>query len=129
MAFVDEKFLGWPKNRQSDFIIEMFTPWFLSFYASWLSVDSDTLSRLLFVPYEDLATNTPETLDRVLDFVGQPRSEDEVRRAIECARMSNTRKNKAVAGRGNLLLSERQKARIRELRGYYDHLDFSMVGL
>ena len=62
MAYVDEKFLGWPESRQSDFIIEMFTPWYLSFYASWFSVDPDTQSHLLFVSYEDLATRTEETL-------------------------------------------------------------------
>ena len=43
--------------------------------------------------------------------------------------MSNTRKNKGISGRGNLLLNEQQKARILELREFYDHIDFSSVGL
>ena len=33
MAYVDDEFLKWDAERQYDFVIEMFLPWLLSFYA------------------------------------------------------------------------------------------------
>ncbi len=35
MAYVDDEFLRWSEERQYDFVIAMFMPWLLSFYASW----------------------------------------------------------------------------------------------
>jgi len=57
------------------------------------------------------------------------RTEAEIERAMGHAGGCETLKNKAVSGRGRELLNDRHKERIRQLRQYYPHIDFSMVGL
>ncbi len=129
MAYADEQFRGWPESRQYDFVVEMFTPWFLSYYVSWMSVGPEIRSRLLFVRYEDLAADTLGTLRRVVDFVGESRTDADIARAMERAAVRNTRKNQGITGRGGRQLSDRQKARVLELSRFYDHIDFSPVGI
>ena len=129
MAYVDERFLRLTEEGQYDFIIEMFMPWYFGFYASWFAVEESVRSKLLLIGYEALLADTPATLKTTLRFIDELRTDAQVRQAIEQARTTNTRKNKAVQGRGNALLTPRQKDKIREYRKYYDHLDFAMIGL
>jgi hypothetical protein len=129
MAFVDEGFFRLDEEKQYQFIIEMFLPWYFNFYVSWFRADGLEPSGMLFVRYEDLVKDPSEILGKVLLFLDETRAPAEINEAITRAGSRGTRLNKGVSGRGNQLLNERHKAKIREMRQYYSHIDFSMVGL
>jgi hypothetical protein len=129
MGYADAEFLRYDAEKQFQFLIDMVLPWYFNFYASWLQVEGLAPENLLWVTYDELLTDTPGTLRKILEYVGESRSQGQIEQAIERAKSVNTRKNKAVTGRGKALLTERHKARIKEMRQYYSHIDFSKVGL
>jgi hypothetical protein len=129
MAYIDEEFLRYNQEKQFQFLIDLVLPWYLNFYASWFQVEGLSGNNLFFVNYDELRLDTKKVLVNILDYLGESRTDTEINQAIKEAGGTNTLKNKAVPGRGQLLLTERQRERIRELRGYYPHIDFSMVGL
>lgn len=129
MAYVDHTFHGLDEDKQYQFIIEMFLPWYFNFYASWFKVEGINPSDIHFIRYEELVTNPPETLAKVLHFLNENRTTAEISEAIRRTTSQNTRLNKGVSGRGDRLLGEQHKSKIREMRQHYPHIDFSMVGL
>jgi hypothetical protein len=129
MAYVDGEFAKFSEEKQYDFIIDMFLPWYFNFYASWLRVEGIEPAGLLFVSYEEMMTDTRSVIRKILDYLKETRSDAEITAAIEKTGKSRTRFNKGVTGRGERLLSDRHKARVKALRDYYPHIDFSMVGL
>ena len=129
MAYVDDQFLHWNDERQYEFVIEMFMPWILSFYASWLAAAPTLNGNLLFVRYEDLAAQPSKTLQGILRFCDETRSECQIAEVIDRVSGLDTRRNQAVTGRGAALLSPAQQAKIQQLRGFYEHVDLTAVGL
>jgi hypothetical protein len=128
MAHVDECFLSMDEERQYDMIIDLAMPWYFNFYASWFSNENLDSGKVLFVGYEELLMDTPGTLDRILDHIGEESFKARVGGIVDTVNAGNTRKNKAVIGRGRTKLNERQRAKIKNLRQYYSHIDFSRVG-
>jgi hypothetical protein len=129
MAYVDDQFLHWDDERQYEFVIEMFMPWILSFYASWLAVAPSLDGNLLFVRYEDLVAQTSEMLHSILRYCDETRSESQIAEVIDRVSGLDTRRNQAVTGRGAALLSPAQQAKIQQLREFYQHVDLTAVGL
>jgi hypothetical protein len=129
MAYVDDGFADLPDDRQFQFVIEMILPWYFNFYASWFRANQASATPLLFITYEELAQDTSGALKKTLEFLGECRTEAQIGQAIARAAAMNTRKNKGVSGRGDRMLTESHKARIRELRRYYPQADFSMIGI
>jgi len=129
MAYLDGKFLEFSEEKQFHCIIDLVLPWYFNFYAGWFQVKGFAREELLFVDYDDLRMDTKQSLVKILDFLEEVRTEAEIERAMGHAGGCETLKNKAVSGRGRELLNDRHKERIRQLRQYYPHIDFSMVGL
>ena len=129
MAYIDREFLGFGEEKQYQFIIEMVLPWYFNFYASWFQAECLAAGPPLFVQYGDLLQDPRATLRKILDYLGESRPPAAIELTLEQVKGMDTRKNQAVAGRGNCLLNERQKARIREMRQFYPHIDFSSIGL
>lgn len=129
MAYIDREFLRYDQDKQLQFIIDLVMPWYFNFYASWFQVEGLSPGNLLFVNYDELLGDPRTILAGILDYLGEVRQLAEIERALAKAETINTGKNKAVSGRGNCLLTDRHKARIRELRQFYAHIDFSRVGL
>ena len=129
MAYADSEFLQYSEEKQFQFIIEMVLPWYFNFYASWFRVEGLAPENLLFVNYDDLLRDPRATLGKILEYLEETRPPAEIEFAIEQVKGMDTRKNKAVVGRGDCLLNERQKARIMEMRQFYSRIDFSSIGL
>jgi hypothetical protein len=129
MAYVDDRFFELDEDKQYEFVIEMFLPWFLSYYASWFSAEGLAPADRLLVSYEELVADTSKTLHRTLEYIGEARSDSEIQTTIARVQTMDTRKNKAVHGRGAQSLKEHHQERIRDLGRYYSHIDLSMIGL
>ena len=57
----------------------------------WAS-EAEKVGQLLIVRYEDLRSDTEGSLKRVVEFIGTPGTEEEIRKAVEFASIDNMRK-------------------------------------
>ena len=106
-------------------------PWYLSFLASWIDAAGADRLDCLLVTYEQMNADKPGTLKAICDHQGIDKSAEACAKAVgwtEGVRV-RTRKNKAVAGRGEDALSAEQKARIARLAACYHDIDLSPIGL
>ena len=101
-------------------------PRILRFMNEWAE-DLSSLPSVQLVRYEELVTDTEKCLMNILDFIGTPGSEAQIRRAISFASLENMRK---LEDQGNPLMrrgrlagwrsgdSNRYKARRAKIGGY-----------
>jgi hypothetical protein len=129
VCYVDRTFLEQPLDRQLDLVIDLAVPWFLNFYASWLTARQAGEVAFCWIDYESLCFDAAGQLRRILDYLGVARSDEKVDEAIGKAIGAVTRLNVGRVGRGAEVLSQAQKGRIAQLRSYYPKVDFSLVGL
>jgi hypothetical protein len=80
------------------------------------------------ISYEDLLANPAASIKRISDELGLMFGDFEITRALEGASKEETRRNKAMVGRGNVLTSA-QKEKIYNFASYYPSHNFSPIGL
>jgi len=129
VAYVDQSFLGLPEQRQFDFLIDLVVPWYLNFFATWFEGKRRGEVDFCWVSYERLIQDPAAALKCTLDYVGESRTDADIASALQIASKSPTRLNVGRTGRGMEILTEQQQARIRQLRDFYPHIDFSPIGL
>ncbi len=66
-------------------------PKIIDYLNLWAS-EAEKVGQLLIVRYEDLRADTGGTLKRIVEFIGTPGSEEEIREAVEFASIENMRK-------------------------------------
>ena len=124
----------WPalnEDAKIDLLIENVIPWYFQFVASWDLAEKQKRIELKWLTYEELVSDKPAAVLKVLEFygLGAPRLGVEQRiKQIE----SDERKirfNKGVTGRGKFGLNQPQQERIRRLARYHPSVDFGRIGL
>ena len=124
----------WPvlnEDTKIDLLIENVVPWYFQFVASWELAEKQKRIELLWLTYEELVSDKPAAVLKVLRFygLGAPRRGVEQRiKQIE-SEERKIRFNKGVAGRGKLGLNQQQQDRIRRLARYHPSTDFGRIGL
>ncbi|HNJ39144.1 MAG TPA: hypothetical protein PKZ53_01545, partial [Acidobacteriota bacterium] len=86
---------------------------------------------LMWLTYEELVANKPQTVRRVLNFHNLDMDPEIIGRTIAHTE-TETRKNRfnrGIVGRGESLLSDRQKETIRRMARFYPSIDFSRLGI
>lgn len=119
------------EETKLDLLIDNLVPWYFQFVASWSLVEKQRRLDLMWLRYEDLIGDKPETIKNILDFYGLAapmRGIEQCVREIE-ARKRTTRFNKGIAGRGESRLSDSQKQRIKSYARYFPTTNFSRIGL
>ncbi|HVF46989.1 MAG TPA: sulfotransferase domain-containing protein [Pyrinomonadaceae bacterium] len=114
-----------------DLIIDNVIPWYFQFVASWTEVEKRKSLDICWLGYEELTSDKPSSIKRVLEFYGLGASLRSVEQRIKDTESGagKIRFNKGVAGRGKSGLSEAQKERIRRLARFYPSTDFGRIGL
>lgn len=123
MAFVEENYKTLDVARAHDFIGDVVIPWYFNFFMSWHRFDNK-----IIVNYREIKDSPEETIERIYRHFGRPIQRMYIAEALEASKSVNTRRNKAVAGRGESL-SDDLKAKIRRYAAYYPDVDFSPMGL
>ena len=115
----------WNDERTFHFIVDMIVPWYFNFFASWSQCDDK-----LLVTYEDIHADVLGVVGRMSDRYGLNLAGDDIRSAVEEANRqgADTRRNKAVLGRGESLPDE-VRAKVAGLARYYEGIDFAAIGL
>lgn len=109
-----------------DCIIDLAVPWYVNFYVSWYRLCERHDIEALWITYEELMGDKRGTVQNILGFLGFGAGfnfNDEV------LDQHYAKFNKGGSGRGTVILSEGQKARIKRLFSYYSDIDFSKYGL
>jgi hypothetical protein len=101
------------------FIILNHIPWYMNFYSGWL--ENDVLPTV-WVDYEDIVTNTKNTINKIHKFYGLP----ELTKDIDVSKMNN-RFNVGRLRRGEELLSTDNKELIRNLVNSWDNKKLSDI--
>lgn len=123
MAFVEDNYKTLEIAQAHNFIADLIIPWYFNFFMSWHRFENK-----IIVNYRDIKDNPEETIESIYRHFGQPVRKADISTALEDSKSVNTRRNKAVAGRGESL-SDALKAKIRHYAGYYPDVDFSPMGL
>lgn len=126
MAYIDETFYDKSDSEQLDFIIEFFVPWYINFYVSWYKASKT--DSLLWITYDNLISNKVDTVNKVLKYYNFNRTlSEEGLLKIEENIFSSIRFNKGNSGRGEKLLTEKQRGKVDSFIGHYPTVDFTKI--
>ena len=106
-------------------------PWYFCFYAGWLHyIQSGRGSdRIRVCTYEEMLRDPVSEILGVVRWIGQGGvTGEDVEAALAGVEGMNTRKNKAVTGRGQQLPAH-LIAEVRRMASYYPEIDFSDIGI
>ena len=104
-----------------DMIIDLAIPWYVNFYVSWYRLTEQNIVNPIWVNYEDMMNDKNNTIISILNFIDFPFS-GEINSTILSEKFSTY--NKGGSGRGNVLLSDERKSRIKEKFSYYEDVNF-----
>jgi hypothetical protein len=100
-------------------VIHYALPWTINFYASWMAAQQQKI-KVHYLDYHDLKSNPGAALGRLLAFLGESRSADEIAQAItKAADPNRTRFNVAQEGRGLATMTIAQVAALKGLLGSF----------
>lgn len=131
MVYVEKTFLQFKKEKQYDYIIDLFMPWFIKFYVSWYRVKEQNTLDTHWITYEELISNKENEIKKAFDFCGIQTSMDAIHDAVHELEKHKHKSNinKGINGRGKTELSDDQRLRLKNLARYYPDVDFSPIGL
>ena len=118
-------------EQRLDLIIDNVVPWYLQFIASWQRAEAEGRVVVHWLTYEQMIADKAATIADLLGFYGLSAEPETIRQTVAAVEkdLRRNRFNKGVAGRGEIMLSAAQKARIAALTRHYPSTDFRLIGL
>jgi sulfotransferase family protein len=110
-------------EAKADFVIDMMTPWYVSYFSTWLDY-ARTDPRVLVLDYDDFRDDPAEALEQLLAHSRMPRPYAHCQAVLDALwqERTNFRYNKGVSGRGRLRFSAAQMERLKRQVDYYPDL-------
>jgi hypothetical protein len=130
-AQIPDHFTQMDDDAKSDFMIDMFGPWYASYYATWLDYAGKAPEQVLVLDYDDFRVDPAVTLERLLAHSGVARSREQCEVALGAVweERKSFRFHKGVSGRGMERFSTAQIARLERQLSYYPNLAGMMTRL
>ncbi len=128
-AFLNDRFFDLADEAQFDLIIDMFMPWYISFFASWYDISLSARLDHIWIRYEEMIGRTHATFRKVFEFYNLPVTDGQIDETISKLPKWKVGYNKGVSGRGLETLTKDQQKRITELTKHYPWVDFTMIGI
>jgi hypothetical protein len=133
MAIIEKEFHFWDYEKQYDFIIDNFVPWYIKFYVSWSRMSKKIQSPLFWVQYEELMENKHEVISNLLRYFNIPFDQEKLKMVLaeqsSMLKKGDYRLNIGRKGRGEESLSLAQMNRVKNFTRYYSSVDFKKIGL
>ena len=107
----------------------MVVPWYIKFYVSWQTFPRLHDYQPIWIDYDQVINRPVEILKGIFKFGGLEFTAKQVCEIDQKIDQERPNFNVGKAGRGSDLLSNEQKARIKELCSYYPEIDFSQIGV
>jgi hypothetical protein len=110
-----------PTNSKADFIVDVLAPWYVNFYAGWITRAAMAPEDVSLVDFRDLKQNPAEVIAGILKHVGLPGDAETCAAAVAKAWeiRTNLRFNKGVAGRGAAYFRPVHLTRLSRMLGHY----------
>lgn len=124
IAYIPNDVRALPEDELLSFVIDMLVPWYLGFYGSWYRYPGPKYC----LSYREVTKETPRVLRAISEHFRLGWSDAAVAKAIDSAGREDTRRNQAVAGRGQGL-GDHHRQRIVQMSRYYAGVDFSPIGI
>lgn len=121
---VPENFVELSHTQKADFIVDAFTPWYASYFATWKRFADDMPDRVCVLRYSKFRQNPAEALHTALTHAGFGASHSDCKKASERAWSERNafRFNKGTEGRGKKYFSPRHLAEISRKLSHYPEL-------
>jgi hypothetical protein len=126
-----ENFAALDEPGRLDMLVDLAGAWLVQFYASWYMAAAQGVVQTLWLTYEEFLADKPTTVVKMLEYYGIEAPAQRIRRVVEELeeQRGGLRFNKGVAGRGQTVLSDEQKARLAALTRHYPLVDFRLIDL
>jgi hypothetical protein len=130
-AHIESNYKSLDEKQKLNMLVDFAAPWYINFYVSWCEAERRGDVEMLWTTYEELIENTNQLVERILKWYRLERYIPHIESAIRVVgeKRSRNRYNKGVKGRGEHMLSDSQKERIRNMTTYYPKVDFGRLGL
>jgi hypothetical protein len=121
---IPSAFTQWSAREKGDFLIEVFGPWYVGYYATWLDYARHD-RRVCVLAYDDFLKAPGDVLGRVLAHAGleRPAAACDAAIAEVWRERGEHRFNRGEAKRGLRYFSPAQLARLERLLSYYPEPD------
>jgi hypothetical protein len=121
---VPAEFIAMSAEAKGDFMIEMFGPWFVSYFATWLDYAAAAPRRVLMLDYDDFRCDPVTALERLLAHSGMPCSREACQVALDAVweERADFRFNQGVSGRGRARFTPEQIAKLERQLAFYPNL-------
>lgn len=128
MAYIDQNFRNLTFEQRLDFLVDVVTPWYLNFYASWSKVNAHLDNHdISWVTYDELINKKNETISMLLSELRYFYDKDKIFCSLAELCNEDTRLNVGKSGRGMSMLNDGQKRRVFEIAKRFPEMDFSLI--
>jgi len=128
MGYLDESYRKLTFEQRLDFLVDVVTPWYFNFYASWSKVNTYLAPNdFLWITYDELINDKNKTISRLLSKFDFYDDKEKILSTLVEIKNEDTRLNVGISGRGRQMLNDCQERRIFELARRYPDIDFSSI--
>jgi hypothetical protein len=131
MAYLDGRLHELPPEERLSMAVDLFAPWWFSFYLTWKEADASDLCRPIFVDYQRATSEPLAVVRQVLERCGVERSDTGLEAALgDVQAQARKRLNlrKGSSGRSEAMPQELKDRMIR-IASYYPWCDFADIGI
>lgn len=118
---IPPNFRALSRNAKADFIIDVLAPWYVNFYAGWISYALTAPETVFMTDYRALQLSPVELVGNILKHVGLASDPELCTAAVAFAwdRRDGLRFNKGEGGRGAAYFRSAHFNRITRMMGHY----------
>lgn len=130
--YVSDNFKEYSEEKQIDFIITYYVPWYVSFYASWCQAEEHGKTDVFWVVYDEIIKDWVAGIKSILEHVDSDTDESLIRESVARIRSmpdATNRINKGMVGRGRKILSEAQRKKIAGIAREFELTNYGRIGL
>ena len=119
------RFADMDSSAKADFLIDMFAPWYASYFASWLSYAEASPGRVCILRYREFLQDPADALQRALGHAGLERTRSDCQQAIDIVwqERGQHRFNRGIVGRGRSRFRPHHIERLERM--LFDHYGLS----
>jgi hypothetical protein len=121
---IPRHFGGMSDKEKGNFLIDMIAPWYVSYFATWISYSHDAPGRVLELSFDEFRADPAASLEKIMAHSRISRSRKDCQSAVDATWVDrgNLRFNKGVSGRGGSRFTGSQMERLLEQRSFYPEL-------
>jgi hypothetical protein len=121
---VPQNFCDMDRQSKLDFVIDVISPWYASYFATWKSFVDDAAEKVCVLRYREFSHNPAKALHTAITHAGLSTTLSQCRKSLEAVwhAKESYRYNRGVKGRGKIYFSAPHLRQIERQLSYYPQL-------